>query len=69
MKLTSEMKNKLISIYTNTLPVPNTDMGDGVMSEVKIVETTIINDGEEIIQPDSKVVLITKETETDISQP
>lgn len=69
MNLSSNIKNKLISVFTITPPVLNTDMGDGVMSEVNIVETTIINGGEEIIQPDSKSVLIIKETDTDISQP
>eukprot|EP00102_Acyrthosiphon_pisum_P025985 XP_016663195.1 PREDICTED: uncharacterized protein LOC100168922 isoform X2 [Acyrthosiphon pisum] len=70
MNLPSNMKDKIVSVFTHKPSVPNTEMVDGKVSKVKIVTTTVTTDNGEvptsIIPTDSKTVITTKETETEI---
>ncbi|XP_060867926.1 uncharacterized protein LOC132943119 [Metopolophium dirhodum] len=68
MNLPSNMKDKIINVFTHKSSVPNTEMVDGKVSEVKIVTTKVTTDNGEV-PTDSKTVITTKEIETEMSQP
>jgi len=67
MNLPSNMKDKIISVFTHKPSVPNTEMVDGQVSKVKIIKTVTTDNGE--VPTDSKTVITTEEIETEMSQP